>query len=524
MANGNIIEAAKAAYTPAKVDISGFVDGLSAIASGIIAKKKKNAAKRAKADSVAFNTKDARILALAEQEKNKILEGGDIDDGIDKLKGIAFDVNNVIPKINERIQDIMIKGMSGDTDPLLKNYFESIKSGELDAKIQFRNKEGELVTSVDPLFNVTEDGQLQMLSPDGTYQSVDAVLDALNNINTRNNGQITSDLVAAYINTSHKDLESWKNSTNAFKTKLFNEFKNSPKAKNSFLFDYTFNINEGEETSFVNYYIKNKLYDADDYAAFDEKIKNLPEEEREEVKNYFMLEVMQSDSNFDDDVKNFINTITESKKPGSTSTPFVIDRQSNVGGQIGEVDDMFSSMNSEKPYTTLKGNTIALPTEDQIKEHVDAGYDRNVNTLRIITNTEDNSGLPIIFDASDPEQVKQAMRLFFPMYVKDQNISDDYTGYSSLFDSNINKYVLKGAKQEYNSNKKTESEAQKTVEQTNEPVFVEDNVEVKVKMNFFGSTKKFKKINGEWHLVTFDEKNPRKATPKQLEKIKEQYK
>ena len=58
MANGNIIEAAKAAYTPAKVDISGFVNGLSAIATGIIAKKKKNAAKRSKADSVVFNTKD----------------------------------------------------------------------------------------------------------------------------------------------------------------------------------------------------------------------------------------------------------------------------------------------------------------------------------------------------------------------------------------------------------------------------------------------------------------------------------
>ena len=523
MANGNIIEAAKAAYTPAKVDISGFVNGLSAIATGIIAKKKKNAAKRSKADSVVFNTKDKRILSLAEQEKEKIFKGGDIDDGIDKLKGIAYDVNNVIPKINERIQDIMIKGISGDTDPLLKNYFESIKSGELDVPIEIRDKEGN-VTQVNTLFNVTQDGQLQMLSPDGTYKSVQVVLDALNNINTRNNGQVTSDLVAAYINTSHKDLESWKNSTNAFKTKLFNEFKNSPKAKNSFLFDYTFNINEGEETSFVNYYIKNKLYDADDYAAFDEKTKDLSDEEREEVKNYFMLEVMQSDSNFDDDVKAFINSITESKKPGSTSTPFVIDRQSNVGGQIGEVDDMFSSMNSEKPYTTLKGNTIALPTEDQIKEHVDAGYDGNVNTLRIITNTEDTSGLPIIFDASNPEQVKQAMRLFFPMYVKDQNISDDYTGYSSLFDSNINKYVLKAAKQEYNSNKKTESEAQKTVEETNEPVFVEDNVEVKVKMNFLGSTKKFKKINGEWHLVTFDEKNPRKATPKQLEKIKEQYK
>ena len=522
MANGNIIEAAKAAYTPAKVDISGFVNGLSAIATGIIAKKKKNAAKRNKADSIQFNTKDKRILELAEQEKDKIFKGGDVDEGIDKLKGIAFDVNNVIPKINERIQDIMIKGMSGDTDPLLKNYFESIVSGELDTPIIIR-KDGE-ETSMTTLFNVTEDGQLQMLSPDGTYKSVDAVLDALNNINTRNNGQVTSDLVAAYINTSHKDLESWKNSTNAFKTKLFNEFKNSPKAKNSFLFDYTFNINEGEETSFVNYYIKNKLYDADDYAAFEERTKDLSAEEREEVKNYFMLEVMQSDSNFDDDVKAFINSITESKKPGSTSTPFVIDRQSNVGGQIGEVDDMFSSMNSEKPYTTLKGNTIALPTEDQIKEHVDAGYEGNVNTLRIITNTEDNSGLPIIFNASDPEQVKQAMRLFFPMYVKDQNISDDYTGYSSLFDSNINKYVLKGAKQEYNSNKKTESEAQKTVEQTNEPVFVEDNVEVKVKMNFLGSTKKFKKINGEWHLVTFDKKNPRKATPRQLEKIKEQYK
>ena len=40
MANGRIIEAAQAAFTKPRIDISGYLNGLTAIASGMIQREK----------------------------------------------------------------------------------------------------------------------------------------------------------------------------------------------------------------------------------------------------------------------------------------------------------------------------------------------------------------------------------------------------------------------------------------------------------------------------------------------------
>tara|TARA_R100001163_G_C5061936_1_gene198913 strand:+ start:751 stop:2325 length:1575 start_codon:yes stop_codon:yes gene_type:complete len=489
MANGRIIEAAKAAYTPAKIDISGFVNGLSSIASGIIQKKKKNDAIRRSADAINFNTNDPRLLAEIKKQKDNILSGGDPTQSVNNLQQIANTINTTIPKINKAITDLNIKGLSGSTDPIITNYFEAIQSGELNTPIRVRDKEGNMQT-ITTLFNVT-DGQLMMLSPDGTYQSPDVVLRTLQNITTQDAGKLTADLLAKYINVTYKDMNTWQDQTNAMKTKLFNDFKTSEKAKLSTLFDYSFHVNDGESTSFKEYYIKNKLYDENSYNEYLEAIENLPEETAEETKNYLMQELIKSDTTLQEDINKFVDSIAESKKPGGDTGGLGYDPLTNVGAQVEEIDKMFSSINTANPSPTLKGNSIVAADEDAIETARSQGFQGDNNNLRMITGL---SGAPIIFDATNPVAVKQAMRSFFPQYVKDQNITDDYNRYMVQVDKNINNYILKPNNKEFRVEDETQQQSIQTQDKGNK--LVKNNETVSVRLGGIKFTK-VKVIDGE---------------------------
>ena len=489
MANGNIIEAARAAYTPAKVDISGFVNGLSAIAGGIIQRKKKNDAIRRSADAINFDTTDPRLLAEIKKQKELILSGGDPREAVNNLQQIANTINTTIPKINTAINDLNTKGLSGSTDPILKNYFEAVQDGQLKTPIRIRQKDG-TVKEIETLFNITN-GRLTMLSPDGTFQDPDVVLRTLKNINTQDAGKLTADLLAKYINVTYTDEANWKDQTNSLKTKLFNDFKISEKAKLSTLFDYSFHINDGETINFKDFYIKNKLYDKDEYAEYLEAIKNLPEETAEETKNYLMQELIKSDNTLKEDINKFVDTIAESKKPGGGTSGLGYDPLTNVGAQVQEIDKMFNSINTSNPSSTLKGNSIVVADEDAIETARERGYKGDINNLRMITNL---NGPPIIFDATNPVSVKQAMRSFFPIYVKDQNITDDYNKFMMQVDKNINNYILKPANKDYRVEEEIQEKPTQT--QNNDNELVKNNEVVSVRLGGIKFTK-VKVIDGE---------------------------
>jgi len=275
------------------------------------------------------------------------------------------------------------------------------------------------------------------------------------------------------------------------KTKLFNDFKTSEKAKLSTLFDYSFHVNDGESTSFKEYYIKNKLYDENSYNEYLEAIENLPEETAEETKNYLMQELIKSDTTLQEDINKFVDSIAESKKPGGDTGGLGYDPLTNVGAQVEEIDKMFSSINTANPSPTLKGNSIVAADEDAIETARSQGFQGDNNNLRMITGL---SGAPIIFDATNPVAVKQAMRSFFPQYVKDQNITDDYNRYMVQVDKNINNYILKPNNKEFRVEDETQQQSIQTQDKGNK--LVKNNETVSVRLGGIKFTK-VKVIDGE---------------------------
>ena len=286
-------------------------------------------------------------------------------------------------------------------------------------------------------------------------------------------------------------MNTWQDQTNAMKTKLFNDFKTSEKAKLSTLFDYSFHVNDGESVSFKEYYIKNKLYDENSYNEYLEAIENLPEETAEETKNYLMQELIKSDTTLQEDINKFVDSIAESKKPGGDTGGLGYDPLTNVGAQVEEIDKMFSSINTANPSPTLKGNSIVAADEDAIETARSQGFQGDNNNLRMITGL---SGAPIIFDATNPVAVKQAMRSFFPQYVKDQNITDDYNRYMVQVDKNINNYILKPNNKEFRVEDETQQQSTQTQDKGNK--LVKNNETVSVRLGGIKFTK-VKVIDGE---------------------------
>ena len=86
------------------------------------------------------------------------------------------------------------------------------------------------------------------------------------------------------------------------------------------------------------------------------------------------------------------------------------------------------------------------------------------------------------------------MRSFFPIYVKDQNITDDYNKFMMQVDKNINNYILKPANKDYRVEEEIQEKPTQTQNNNNE--LVKNNEVVSVRLGGIKFTK-VKVIDGE---------------------------
>ena len=119
MANESIIKAAGQAYSPVQgqYDISGFVQGVGAIATGLIKRSEEAKKLKSSVDKLSVPTDIAQVGAVVEITKQKIINKElTLSEGVNNLKGIEYDVNKVIPKINAALAKIEEKGLSLSVD------------------------------------------------------------------------------------------------------------------------------------------------------------------------------------------------------------------------------------------------------------------------------------------------------------------------------------------------------------------------------------------------------------------------
>jgi hypothetical protein len=446
MANGRIIEAAQAAFTKPKIDISGYVGGLTAIAAGMIQRNKFLEERRKAVDQLEIDTNDDNFKAIFNDTKTKIYNGEiDFEDGVKQLKQMSDVANKVVPELRNQIEQLQLKGFSGFSDVSLENYITALQTGELNTPIKVDGKE------IKTLFIPTEGGKVLMLGPDMTYQEPKLVLSKLQNITTKDQGSKSANLVSTYISQTYTDEDKWRNETNAMNTQLKNNFSTSDKAKYSFLFDYSFSFKDGEEINFVDYYLEKALFDAN---AVDEEgnniydqIEELPGDVNKRVKNMLVYELMKSDPDFDKDVDTFIKEITDSKKPNVDPNELTYDPTSQIGGIIGEVDDMFKSLKTYDPQNPVKifndAYSIVRITDERDIQAVKDKYGPNVNTSNFFTI----SGTDIIFDATTNEGIINGLTAFKRYQPK--TAIGEYNKFLNYVKNNTDEYIAEPMNTDY---------------------------------------------------------------------------
>ena len=327
MANETIIKAAGQAYSPVQgqYDISGFVQGVASIAQGLIVKKQKADKLKSSVDKLSVPTDIAQVDAIVSVTKQKIIDKEiTMGDGVKSLKGVEFDVNRVIPKINSALAVIEDKGLSLSVDGIDENYTTSLKLGELNQPVMINGEE------VDVFYQLNEKNELMMLSPDGEMVRPNVLLARLEAMTTANSKEPANALLLKMIGAdfspgSTSKFGSSKDAINSQMNILFED----KKVLYSFLLDNPngFDITDKNETTinkkFTEHYIKSgmdNIVDENGTTLKDRYDAALSEvagaEAKEKAQAMIIKRLMDDDPNLRKDVQSFLDGIYDLKKPG----------------------------------------------------------------------------------------------------------------------------------------------------------------------------------------------------------------
>tara|TARA_R100000654_G_scaffold74268_1_gene108260 strand:+ start:519 stop:1679 length:1161 start_codon:yes stop_codon:yes gene_type:complete len=290
MANQTIINAARAAYTPAKVDISGYLTGLTSIAQGLVQRKQSGIDRTGELNK-AYSTFDTTGMdkALVE-EITKVRQMG-VDASKEMQMSLPFtkkfkEAKNIYDaslssaqilkedvKIFDEFKDkiledftapvggkTVLSNMSESMSPEIQMYLLNVIEGNF---TQDFNRDG---TVSEEEKNIKwfkfENGRLNILSMNGaSYMPITAFKNT--QFTTADAGENLSLLLYNFAKKASSDdpttgeLEASIN--NEYIPKLKSELKKDQNARNSLFFDYEFNTENGM-MNFIDYYFNNASY------------------------------------------------------------------------------------------------------------------------------------------------------------------------------------------------------------------------------------------------------------------------
>ena len=440
MADNAIIQAAGAAYGPMKgeYDISGFVQGFTNIAKGLIAQEQRF-------------TKGKALLDK---------RGNLVKTRFGEYKATAA-VDNIIMGTNSvnalgKLADDMYEGgsYSADVPPLYKNYLNALRTGDLSTPIKYGDKK------LDPFFGFDADNNPQVLGPDGQYTSVDNLYAILSSYAKKSDGDDLVKSVNSFTSSTYANEEAWENAAGSLQTTLNSGFKNE-KARNAFLLDNQQNIGLNKSENFVDYYLDNKLFGNLEYknkAKFDEVMNSETStaKEKRATKELMVSTLMKIDKNIEADIDDFITGIINAKKPKAKvngQIPLIPvgkdGRLTTAGSKIKEIDNLFRNPASykmsfggdKKMYIKLTGGKPGEAT--LMLESGDAALSLGDTPITFdLTSTEGlRKGIKIAGD----RLMTWAEKADFDYYLNNVNLADFVAG--SDRDGTINSpYLIIGNK------------------------------------------------------------------------------
>ena len=324
MANESIIKAAGQAYTPnpGQYDLSGFIQGITAVASGLV-KRQQEVAKRGKqADELYLSSDNTVVQGIVLNLQDQV-RSGTLTQAKAKQKLADLDraYNKDLPQIELMVKDIFKKGISKSADEITENYLLGLSLGELDTPITIQTEDGpqqfSTFYSVDPVTN-----SLTVLSPTGKYvatRELRAIMSNTPTIEFRDGGNKVTD---TFLKQPFKDgeIDKYNSAKDDFINGMKSEFLNKQK-KLSWLLDnpqgyeITNNLGEVKKRNFLPFYLQNGL-DEKQLETYKTELDNIRDKDvLDKTQLMFVKKLMEDDPNLDTDIELFLNKMAGDKMP-----------------------------------------------------------------------------------------------------------------------------------------------------------------------------------------------------------------
>mgnify|MGYP003643653134 CR=1 FL=1 len=335
MANNAIIQAAGAAYGPAKgeYDISGFVQGFAAIGKGLAIRDAKITKGKELAGSMSIDTDFEPLRKIFENKQQEIVATGkNVTQGIKELNDLRNTAKSTLPKIKEFLGKMQKEKFSNAANPMSANYIDAYLNGQLEGKIKYKDDEGNMQETSTWML-ADESDKIMVVGMDGSYVSPEQLLNDLTSMVRIGDSDKADATTTTFLARTDFDFtkdgkgeKKWEKASGIYKDQMITEFKNDPNAFLSFALDREHTI-DGKRTSFMDQYLT-KFLSGDEKAELDKSIKEFALNQRpilsvEDVgtktKSLLAREIMMNDENLEQDKNDYLDMITESQKPAPPS-------------------------------------------------------------------------------------------------------------------------------------------------------------------------------------------------------------
>ena len=393
MANESIIKAAGQAYAPnpGQYDLSGFIQGIAAVAGGLAQRQKAVKLRGKQADELYLSSDNTVVQGIVTNLQDQA-RSGTITQGKAKqrLADLDRNYNKDLPQIETMVKNIFKKGISRSAGELEENYLLGLSLGELDSPVTINGERFSTFYGVDPVTN-----SLTVLSPNGEYVSPRDLKAMLNNTATIEDRDAGNNITTAFTKPIYKDGETsnFTSASNTFKNSMKAEFQNTKK-RDSWLLDNPqgFEITDSDKQTrtlkFEEFYLQNGLSE-EQLDIFDAELAKFPAETKEKAKLMIIKDLMKSDNNLDSDIDMFLNKFINAKEPKPIGTDTIISPPTASGftmngkllksekqdiqviHNIEQAIDGVKSASSEdfmtlKPVELLGGAVLLKPVKDKL--------------------------------------------------------------------------------------------------------------------------------------------------------------
>ena len=346
-ANQTIINAAGAAYKPVKgqYDISGFVNGIASVVKGLVTRKKLIGARESTASKVYVKTDNNTILGkvanITEQFKNFNISEKQMQEEILKIKNDVATVE----RINKKLVSINEEGLALNGGPVEENWFLGIKDGSLTegSVVRINSEFGGYDQST--FYEYDSNGVLTMMAPDGLMLPASEIEGIVEQMPTKKLKKAFNAKIRGWQDDSYGagKTSQWNSKKDTFIGSIMEDiFENGDNKlamytsliDNNLGFDLTNNNNVTKNFNWHDFYTK-KGMTPEQFDKYEEILGGYDEEVRERAKGIVLKQLMDEDKNLMADVRNFLTSMTEYKKPDQeTIVPIISEKTARTGFQV----------------------------------------------------------------------------------------------------------------------------------------------------------------------------------------------